>query len=87
MEIFVPLFMMWILSLIHSQIVATSPAIETKSVDINRRQFKRNSNNIKRSNKTLQNVCTSKPSLRKEDVISEQSSSSFIGKSNIIPTR
>lgn len=86
MEIVVPLIMMWILSLVHSQIVATSPLIESKNVDINRRPYKRNSNNIKRSNK-IQHVCAPKACSKKEGIISEVSSDSVTGRSNITSKR
>lgn len=48
MEIIIPFIMMWVLSLVHSQIVATSPSTEIKKPRVKQRQYKRRRSYMKR---------------------------------------
>lgn len=47
-EVLIPFLMMWVLSLIHSQIVATSPVTERHSPQTKLRHFKKKRYNKKK---------------------------------------
>lgn len=51
MEIMVPFVMMWVLSLVHSQIVATSPSTEINKPRTKQRQCRRRRSYTKRRRK------------------------------------